>query len=126
MSAQGPADPSSPPRVQAGWYPDPHAPGVQRWWDGQAWTQHTTPAGGPGAPAAYCRACGKHIDGRAVMCPHCGVPQSAGAPVLAAVPPAAKAPALCILLSVLLPGVGHIYAGDSSTAAIVLLVLTGV
>ncbi|TSD95702.1 DUF2510 domain-containing protein [Skermania sp. ID1734] len=24
--------------VPAGWYPDPHVPGVQRWWDGRAWS----------------------------------------------------------------------------------------
>jgi uncharacterized protein len=24
-----------------GWYPDPNAPGGQRWWDGSDWTQHT-------------------------------------------------------------------------------------
>src|SRR5690349_12305695 len=24
-----------------GWYPDPNAPGAQRWWDGSQWTDHT-------------------------------------------------------------------------------------
>ncbi len=41
-----------------GWYPDPHAPHLERWWDGTAWTDHRrTPApvsgvgaGGFGAP----------------------------------------------------------------------------
>ena len=28
----------------AGWYPDPNAAGVQRYWDGSQWTQHTNPA----------------------------------------------------------------------------------
>ncbi|MFF5368327.1 DUF2510 domain-containing protein [Streptomyces sp. NPDC013187] len=32
-----------------GWYPDPHAPHQQRWWDGGAWTEHR---GAPGAPTA--------------------------------------------------------------------------
>ena len=36
--------PATPPplSVPAGWYPD-EAAGVQRWWDGQAWTEHTAP-----------------------------------------------------------------------------------
>lgn len=27
--------------VPAGWYVDPHRPGVQRYWDGTGWTNHT-------------------------------------------------------------------------------------
>ena len=29
-----------------GWYQDPRFPGLMRWWDGQAWTEHTQPAAG--------------------------------------------------------------------------------
>ncbi|GAA4926874.1 DUF2510 domain-containing protein [Streptomyces coeruleoprunus] len=29
-----------------GWYPDPSAPTVERWWDGTTWTAHTRPAAG--------------------------------------------------------------------------------
>jgi hypothetical protein len=32
------AAPTHPP---AGWYADPHLPGVFRYWDGDAWTEHT-------------------------------------------------------------------------------------
>ena len=28
--------------TQAGWYPDPQAPYLSRWWDGQAWTTYTS------------------------------------------------------------------------------------
>jgi uncharacterized RDD family membrane protein YckC len=36
----------------AGWYPDPSVPGQQRYWDGSAWTEHTTPdpSAAPTAP----------------------------------------------------------------------------
>jgi hypothetical protein len=27
-------------QIAAGWYPDPHAPGWVRWWNGQMWTEH--------------------------------------------------------------------------------------
>ncbi|MDI3386854.1 DUF2510 domain-containing protein [Streptomyces sp. B-S-A8] len=36
-----------------GWYPDPAAPSLERWWDGARWTEHTRAADAPGAvPAA--------------------------------------------------------------------------
>jgi hypothetical protein len=38
MSIQ-PAHQSTPP----GWYPDPTAPGTQRYWDGRAWTENRAP-----------------------------------------------------------------------------------
>ncbi|MEM9894628.1 MAG: DUF2510 domain-containing protein, partial [Actinomycetota bacterium] len=31
----------------AGWYPDSSNPGMERWWDGQAWSQQTRPVGAP-------------------------------------------------------------------------------
>ncbi|MGY0066294.1 DUF2510 domain-containing protein [Streptomyces sp. QTS137] len=31
-----------------GWYPDPHAPRLERWWDGTAWTEHRRTPGAPG------------------------------------------------------------------------------
>lgn len=36
------------PQAPAGWYPDPQAPGQQRYWDGNAWTDHTAPGPGSG------------------------------------------------------------------------------
>jgi hypothetical protein len=37
MSEQTP-DPATPSAAPAGWYPDPQAPGQQRYWDGSGWT----------------------------------------------------------------------------------------
>ncbi|MFI8188943.1 DUF2510 domain-containing protein [Streptomyces sp. NPDC085946] len=33
-----------------GWYPDPSAPHLERWWDGAAWTEHRRAPGAPGGP----------------------------------------------------------------------------
>ncbi|MFC7843367.1 DUF2510 domain-containing protein [Streptomyces sp. NPDC057382] len=35
-----------------GWYPDPHPPHHERWWDGTAWTEHRRAPGAPGAAVA--------------------------------------------------------------------------
>ena len=37
--------------VPAGWYADATTPGLMRWWDGSAWTEHTAAATGPAASA---------------------------------------------------------------------------
>lgn len=36
-------DNPSPQLPPAGWYPDSQNPGLQRYWDGAAWTEHTNP-----------------------------------------------------------------------------------
>ncbi|MFC9509109.1 DUF2510 domain-containing protein [Streptomyces sp. NPDC057002] len=33
-----------------GWYPDPHGPHLERWWDGTAWTEHRRAPGGAAGP----------------------------------------------------------------------------
>ncbi|MFB7494849.1 DUF2510 domain-containing protein [Streptomyces sp. NPDC056161] len=35
-----------------GWYPDPNAPRLERWWDGGAWTEHRRARGADVAPPA--------------------------------------------------------------------------
>ena len=43
---------SDTPTTPPGWYPDPTAPGTERYWDGTAWTDHSRPvAVAPPAPA---------------------------------------------------------------------------
>jgi len=38
--------------IPRGWYPDPSGTTAWRWWDGSAWTEHTS-APAPSAPEAY-------------------------------------------------------------------------
>ncbi|GHA36735.1 membrane protein [Streptomyces purpurascens] len=33
-----------------GWYPDPHGPHLERWWDGTAWTEHRRAPGATAGP----------------------------------------------------------------------------
>ncbi|MYS93329.1 MULTISPECIES: DUF2510 domain-containing protein [Streptomyces] len=33
-----------------GWYPDPHGPHLERWWDGTAWTEHRRAPEAPATP----------------------------------------------------------------------------
>ncbi|GAB3599401.1 DUF2510 domain-containing protein [Microbacterium tumbae] len=38
--------PQQPPTsIPAGWYPDPQQPNLQRWWDGNQWTEHLASIG---------------------------------------------------------------------------------
>jgi hypothetical protein len=42
-----------------GWYPDPNAPHLERWWDGTAWTDHRRAPEGPGPPRSAGGASGR-------------------------------------------------------------------
>jgi TM2 domain-containing membrane protein YozV len=95
------SEPSDPlgtggPSPRADWYPDPNGSGGQRYWDGNAWTDHVrTPAAQPWQQQ----------------------------PVLQHASP--KSPLLAIVLSVLWLGAGHFYAGRTDTLPIVFAVLNG-
>lgn len=39
--------------AEAGWYPDPHDPRQQRYWDGSTWTEHTRAVVAPAAPPPF-------------------------------------------------------------------------
>ncbi|QKJ20701.1 DUF2510 domain-containing protein [Microbacterium hominis] len=52
LEPEAPAEVVPPLTPPAGWYPDPHAPSAQRYWDGAQWTEHVAPAVTPGVGAA--------------------------------------------------------------------------
>ncbi len=54
MATEPPQQPPAP-----GWYPDPQAPGAERWWDGVQWTANQRPAGGVAVPVAPPRPMGQ-------------------------------------------------------------------
>lgn len=85
---------------------------------------------GPSSLVTYCRACGKRIDPRAVVCPRCGVAQAVmPARVIApgsSVAPSRKEPGLAIIFSLFFAGAGELYAGDSSGKTIALLIVAGI
>jgi hypothetical protein len=58
-----------------GWYPDPHALGVQRWFDGVRWTAHVHPE-----PAAYPAAMAPYAAAPYGVSPH-GRPAAGRAPL---------------------------------------------
>jgi hypothetical protein len=39
--------------ADSGWYPDPKAPGQQRYWDGQAWSAHVAPLPQAAVPVVH-------------------------------------------------------------------------
>lgn len=83
----------------AGWYPQQD--GSQRYWDGSAWTAHTAPAAPP-APAPY-------------GAPY-GTPYGQyGYPVTP------KNPAISLLVSFFVPGVGSMINGDVGIGVAILI-----
>ena len=45
-----PVDMTAPGGTPPGWYPDPHNPAQQRYWDGQAWTENVAALAAPPPP----------------------------------------------------------------------------
>lgn len=91
---------------EAGWYADPTAPAMQRYWDGTAWTAHTAPqpygAGQPMHPGMV----------QGYYPPMPGAPQYVVAP---------KNPAISLLISFFVPGVGSMVNGDVGVGVIILV-----
>lgn len=96
----------------AGWYTDPGSPGQLRYWDGYRWTDHTHPHGPPGPwsqPSGYTTAPGP-----------VPAPTWTGYPAQPVV--AAKNPAVSLIVSFFLPGVGSMINGDVGTGVAILLI----
>jgi len=87
----------------AGWYPQPD--GSQRYWDGTAWTSHTAPAAQP-PPPPY----GAPVGGYGQQ-----YGQQYGYPV------APKNPAISLLVSFFVPGVGSMINGDVGIGVAILI-----
>jgi hypothetical protein len=88
--------------------------------------EHETWSNKPETPlSAYCRACGKQIDPRAVICPQCGVPQTIGSGEFVPDRPSAKSVGLAIFLSFIWPGAGHLYVGIETDKGIAFTCVSG-
>ena len=102
----------------AGWYPTDE--GTERFWDGQAWTDHTRRAEAPGTGSSYA------APDPTGQPPYPGpgqVPPAYPAPGQAVVPQygyaapvavAPKTPAISLIASFFLPGLGQFINGDTN------------
>ena len=102
----------------------PEGPGPEHAGPPPAGPPHAAPA--LAGPQAFCRACGRGLDPRAVICPACGVAQQPIARTFApaVLPPEAKSAGVAMFLSFLWPGAGHLYLEDTGAKAIVFTVVS--
>src|ERR1700754_4483955 len=102
----------------------PEGPGPEHAGPPPAGPPHAAPA--LAGPQAFCRACGRGLDPRAVVCPACGVaaPPIARTFAPAVLPREAKSAGVAMFLSFLWPGAGHLYLEDTGAKAIVFPVVS--
>jgi TM2 domain-containing membrane protein YozV len=108
MSDEPTAGPQVPP-------PPRLSPDGRFWWDGQGW--QPLPSAAAPLPTAYCRVCGRSLDARAAICVSCGTAQALPvAPIVVpfVAAPQLKSPGLAVLFTILWPGAGQLYIGNSS------------
>lgn len=103
--------------AEAGWYPDPNGGAAQRYFDGEVWTAHVAGSPDPGvAGAAW--PCSPAPPMYPTTAPYGGAP-SYGYPPPVSV--AAKSPAVSLLISFFLPGVGSMVNGDVGRGVFILI-----
>jgi TM2 domain-containing membrane protein YozV len=91
----------------AGWYPQQD--GTERWWDGQSWTAHSRPV--PPPPTTPYAATGQH--GTDLGTPaHVASPYAAWTPAPTSYAVAPKNPAVSLLASFFIPGLGTMLNGE--------------
>ena len=108
--------------MNAGWYADPTGTNAQRYWDGVAWTNHVS---GPQ---------GQSVDaGISTQTPGPAAPSAAFAPPSPPSPNfapqaqsgqlvvAPKNPAVSLLISFFIPGLGSMINGDTATGVVILI-----
>ena len=86
----------------AGWYPQPD--GTERWWDGLAWTAHSRPVP---PPPTLPMAAGGHYGTDAGPSPY-----ATWAPATAGYAVAPKNPAVSLIASFFIPGLGSMLNGE--------------
>jgi TM2 domain-containing membrane protein YozV len=113
MSAPEPTDRGQDPEPERVPAPEPAASFAPPTVDPPHFTATAPAQAAPVAAGTFCRACGNGIDQRAVICPQCGVATGQQAAVAApVVVSGAKSGGIAVLLSVLITGAGHWYAGE--------------
>ena len=121
--------------ADAGWYPDPGGSSAQRYFDGSSWTDHLSgPAPAPGLgsggyPAPQAPFGGQVTPGSTA--PQWSAPPRPSAPYpYGAAPPygygqpvavAPKSPAVSLLISFFIPGVGSMVNGDVGIGVFILI-----
>ncbi|MEP6798615.1 MAG: DUF2510 domain-containing protein [Lapillicoccus sp.] len=98
------------PQAPSGWYP---VGGVQRYWDGRAWTEHTAPAAVASASIAPTAPVGRGYAAPGLVQGQYGLVQATSV--------APKSPALALLASFFLPGLGSMLNGEGAKGAGILV-----
>lgn len=113
--------------IEAGWYADPTEAALKRYWDGSAWTEHTAandlPVEGGQEVVLHEQAAAQP----AVQPAYGGYQQQAyqAVPVAVVQGPTRKDPAVMLILSFFIPGLGSMLSGAGGMGAAILCTYIG-